>query len=216
MPPDESALLNKPTQHAVSAPLSKPNQLPNRHNIGASTSEKPQSDMSDAKQLVHYKGQQWKYEGYEWPAPGILSLKLKPRGSNEPAELVREAEVQYDNPDSLLRLWKTTPRPAPDPECYEMFAALRRRKLKNDKGEDEISVLVQWTGFSRSKKDTTWELKSYVEQVAPEILQERPPSREKRQRTAKISKLSDNATVPPNFRRPRGLPDRRRHRQFDP
>ncbi|KAM3497923.1 hypothetical protein MY10362_008736 [Beauveria mimosiformis] len=194
--PNDSEQPEEPARPNGSAPPTAPmspggptlmgnsNSLPDRSGHGVSTSQ-PQSVTTDAKQLVHYNGQTWEYESFEWLEPGILSLNLKPVGSNGANELVREAYIQSDNPDQLLRLWNAIPRPvyAPDPTLYEIFAVLQHNEFKNDKGEKDISLQVQWTGFS--EKDTSWEAEAYVKGVASDVLNDYWFKRAKR--SAKIS-----------------------------
>ncbi|KAH8716624.1 hypothetical protein HC256_005385 [Beauveria bassiana] len=184
--PSGSASPTAPMSPGGPTLMGNANSLPDRSGHGASTRE-PQLNTTDANQRVHYNGRKWEYESYEWLEAGILSLNLKPVGSNSANELVREAYLQSDNPDQLLRLWKATPRPVyvPDPSLYEIFAVLRHREVKNGKGERAIWLQVQWTGFS--KKDTTWEAEAYVKQVASGVLNEYW-SKKRAKRTAKISK----------------------------
>ncbi|OAA36806.1 Chromo domain-like protein [Cordyceps fumosorosea ARSEF 2679] len=183
--PNGGAPLTAPMSPGGPTLMGNSNSLPDRSGHGVSTSE-PQSNTTDAKQLVHYNGQNWEYESFEWLQPGILSLNLKPVGSNGANELVREAYIQSDNPDQLLRLWNAIPRPVytPDPTLYEIFAVLRHKEFKNDEGEKAILLQVQWTGFS--KKDTSWEAEAYVKRVASDVLNEYWSKRAKG--SAKITK----------------------------
>ncbi|KAF1732349.1 hypothetical protein CRV24_008542 [Beauveria bassiana] len=176
--PSGSASPTAPMSPGGPTLMGNANSLPDRSGHGASTRE-PQLNTTDANQRVHYNGRKWEYESYEWLEAGILSLNLKPVGSNSANELVREAYLQSDNPDQLLRLWKATPDLSMCPTRvftrYLRFSGIGRSRMGK----------VQWTGFS--KKDTTWEAEAYVKQVASGVLNEYW-SKKRAKRTAKISK----------------------------
>jgi hypothetical protein len=109
--------------------------------------------------------------------------------------------VHSDNPKALVKLWAANQRPKcpDDPDLYQPYAILKRRKGTLTPKE----VLVEWVGFK--KNQATWEPEAKIAEAAPDILEEYFANRSRNERDRKaggrVKEARGQVTKPKRLRR---------------
>ncbi|KAK3177788.1 hypothetical protein K4F52_009486 [Lecanicillium sp. MT-2017a] len=91
-------------------------------------------------------------QSHRWDKSGFLHLHIV--AENGQSVWIRESQLQRENPDALLGLWKREKRPRNPQRRYEIFKIHGYKRTSRG-----AMLLVQWAGFP-ADKESTWELQT--------------------------------------------------------